>query len=60
MKSWRKMLEALAVAVAFSEAGEWQAAQNVLEEADRRSHRTEVERRKGVPRSRTRERSYRV
>jgi hypothetical protein len=59
MKNWRKMLEALAVAVTFSEAGEWQAAQNVLEEADRRSHRTEVERKQG-PRPRAREQSYRL
>ncbi|MBI4964039.1 MAG: hypothetical protein HY913_12240 [Desulfomonile tiedjei] len=59
MKSWRKKLEAMAAAVAFAEAGEWQTARTVLEEADRLRGRKEPELKK-APRPRVREQSYRL
>jgi hypothetical protein len=59
MKNWGKKLEAMAVAVAFSEAGEWQTARTVLEEADPRMDKKELERKK-VQRPRVREQSYRL
>jgi len=59
MNRWRKKLEAMAVAVAFAEAGEWQTAQTVLEQADRRLDKKEAERRQDR-RPRAREQSYRL
>jgi hypothetical protein len=59
MKSWRQKLEAMAVAVAFAEAGEWQMARDLVEEGDRRLEKKEVERKK-APRTRVREQSYRL
>jgi hypothetical protein len=59
MKNWRRKLEAMAVAVAFAEAGEWQTARTVMEEADRRLDKKPAER-KQAPRPRAREQSYRL
>lgn len=59
MKSWRQRLEAMAVAVAFAEAGEWQTARDLVGEADRLPEKKEVERKK-APRTRVREQSYRL
>ena len=35
MRTWLAKLEAMAAAVAFAEQGEWQAAQGIMDEADR-------------------------
>ncbi len=41
MKSWREKFQAMAMAVAFAEAGEWETAKSFVQQADdRRDGRT--------------------
>lgn len=59
MRTWLQKLEKMAVAAAFAEEGEWQMARGILHESEKRSAARDVER-KNQPKTRARERSYRV
>jgi hypothetical protein len=59
MREWLRKLEAMAVATAFAEEGEWQMAGKILHESEERTEKRETERAR-QPRTRAREQSYRV
>jgi hypothetical protein len=59
MRKWLQKLEKMAVAAAFAEEGEWQLARGILYESEKRSTARDIER-KNQPKTRARERSYRV
>jgi hypothetical protein len=59
MREWLRKLEAMAVATAFAEEGEWQMAGKILQESEERPEKRETER-VSRPRTRVREQSYRV
>lgn len=59
MRNWLKKFEAVAVAAAFAEEGQWMTALGVLDEHDDRKANRESDR-KRRPVSRTREQSYRA
>ncbi|MCL5123812.1 MAG: hypothetical protein M1511_04795 [Deltaproteobacteria bacterium] len=55
MRTWLQKLERMAAATAFAEEGEWQMAQSVIEEPQKRPVTRDVERedrRKARPRGR--------
>lgn len=59
MRKWLQKLEAMAVAAAFAEEGEWQAARGILHESEKRigDRQSQLVRPR---RTRVREQSYRV
>lgn len=59
MRTWLRKLEALAVAAAFAEEGEWQAAGSILRESEKRETMRESLRVR-QSRTRAREQSYRA
>jgi hypothetical protein len=59
MKSWRERFQAMATAVAFAEAGEWDTAASLVKEAPARSKDRSADRKKR-PEQRVRPHSYRT
>lgn len=59
MKSWREKFQAMAMAVAFAEAGEWETAASLVKETPARTNDRSADLKKR-PDQRARPQSYRA